>query len=84
MTSEAGPGCPACERPMRCGAFVLCEREDDGKRVCRTVWGCPEGHVWWLWADRPEEPPEPCPDPGLMGEWARSEVTPAVRGVPGA
>ncbi|MFD0428979.1 dehydrogenase [Streptomyces zhihengii] len=53
---------------MRCGAFVLSEREDDGKRVCRTVWGCPEGHVWWLWADRPEGPPEPCPDPGLMGE----------------
>ncbi len=65
MTSDA-PACPECGRPMRSGGFVLSRREDDGRRTCRTLWRCAGGHVWWRWADRPEEPLEVCPVPALF------------------
>lgn len=67
MVSDAPPLCPDCGRPMRFGAFALCEREEDGRRICRGVWGCSERHIWWQWADRPGVPPEPCPYPELFG-----------------
>lgn len=51
---------------MRFGGFVLCGREDDGKRVCRSVWKCAGRHTWWGWADRPDEPLEICPMPELF------------------
>ncbi|WP_246574194.1 dehydrogenase [Streptomyces genisteinicus] len=67
MTSDQPPLCPSCAEPMRFGGFALCRREEDGKRVCRGVWGCPARHVWWQWADRPGDVPEPCPHPELLG-----------------
>ncbi|MDH6115604.1 hypothetical protein P3T36_007732 [Kitasatospora sp. MAP12-15] len=46
--------------------MALFRREDDGKRTCRSVWGCPQRHVWWNWADRPGSPLETCPHPDLF------------------
>ncbi|GAA1088615.1 hypothetical protein GCM10009663_35280 [Kitasatospora arboriphila] len=67
MTSEEKqPSCPECEQPLSMGAMALCKREDDGARVCRGVWGCGQGHVWWKWADRPADPLEVCPHPELF------------------
>ncbi|UXY28381.1 hypothetical protein [Streptomyces sp. HUAS TT20] len=51
---------------MKSGGFVLSMREDDDRRACRTLWRCADGHVWWYWADRPEEPLEVCPFPALF------------------
>ncbi|MFF3464888.1 dehydrogenase [Streptomyces sp. NPDC001984] len=65
MTSDA-PACPECGQPMKSGGFVLSEREDDGRRTCRSLWKCVDRHVWWGWADRPDEPLEVCPVPGLF------------------
>lgn len=62
MTSNA-PACPECSQAMKFGGFVLCRREDDGERVCRSLWKCPARHVWWHWADRPDEALEACPIP---------------------
>ncbi|MFF9098349.1 dehydrogenase [Streptomyces sp. NPDC014802] len=59
------PACPDCSQPMRFGGFVLCKREDDGRRTCRALWRCAGWHVWWGWADRPDEPLEVCPLPKL-------------------
>ncbi|MFF9406579.1 dehydrogenase [Streptomyces anandii] len=65
MTDEA-PACPECSQPMKFGGFVLVGREDDGRRTCRALWRCTGRHVWWRWADRPEEPLETCPMPELF------------------
>ncbi|MFH9586839.1 dehydrogenase [Streptomyces luteogriseus] len=65
MTDEA-PDCPECSEPMKAGGFVLAKREEDGRRVCRSLLGCAGGHVWWRWADRPYEPLEDCPVPELF------------------
>ncbi|CAM5270762.1 hypothetical protein SALBM217S_03960 [Streptomyces griseoloalbus] len=65
MTDDAA-SCPECGRPMESGGFVLVKREHDGRRTCRVLWTCTGRHVWWQWADRPEEPLEPCPVPGLF------------------
>ncbi len=65
MTSD-GPTCSDCGQPMKSGGFVLSEREDDGRRICRVLWRCAGRHVWWRWADRPGEPLEVCPVPGLF------------------
>ncbi|MDX3381148.1 hypothetical protein PV682_06740 [Streptomyces niveiscabiei] len=46
--------------------MVLSRREEDGRRVCRVVWGCPHRHVWWAWSDRPAAELEICPHPDLM------------------
>lgn len=51
---------------MESGGLVLSERKDDGRRTCRSLWRCADRHVWWSWADRPEEPLEICPVPGLF------------------
>lgn len=66
MSSEPGPICPQCDGPLKAGAFALCRRGDDDRRACRAVWGCSEWHVWWKWADRPEDSLEPCPYPDLF------------------
>ncbi|MFJ8210593.1 dehydrogenase [Streptomyces sp. NPDC096033] len=60
MTSTT-PLCPGCSRSTVFGGFVLSRRREDDKRVCRALWKCAGGHVWWHWADRPEEPLEECP-----------------------
>ncbi|MFF0065925.1 dehydrogenase [Streptomyces sp. NPDC005279] len=60
------PACPECSGPMTFGGFVLCGREDDDKRTCRSLWKCASRHVWWSWADRPDEPLEVCPVPELF------------------
>ncbi|MFF9023510.1 dehydrogenase [Streptomyces eurythermus] len=65
MTDEI-PACPECSQPMRFGGFVLSGREDDGRRGCRTLWRCTGQHVWWRWADQPDEPLEICPFPKLF------------------
>ncbi|WP_367322243.1 dehydrogenase [Streptomyces sp. HUAS ZL42] len=65
MTSPP-PTCPRCRTAMKYGGLVLCGREDDGRRVCRTLWRCSRRHLWWAWADRPEAPLEPCPHPELF------------------
>jgi len=51
---------------MKCGGFVLSRREGDDRRTCRMLWRCADRHVWWHWADRPEEPLEVCPVPELF------------------
>ncbi|GAA4238477.1 dehydrogenase [Actinomadura meridiana] len=61
------PTCPTCNRVLEWGGFVLMLREDDGKRTCRSLWGCVDSHQWWMWADRPESTLEPCPYPELFG-----------------
>ncbi|AWW42903.1 dehydrogenase [Streptomyces cadmiisoli] len=53
--------CPECGRPMRPGGLVLARREDDGRRMCRSLWACASRHVWWKWVDAPSEPFEICP-----------------------
>ncbi|MFE7331956.1 dehydrogenase [Streptomyces sp. NPDC057565] len=60
------PTCPECSQAMQFGGFVLCVREDDGKRTCRALWKCNSRHVWWKWADRPDEPLEVSPMPELF------------------
>ncbi|MFJ4323599.1 dehydrogenase [Streptomyces tricolor] len=65
MTDDA-PACPECSQPMKFGGFLLAKREDDGRRTCRALWKCAGRHVWWRWADRPEEPLEACPMPELF------------------
>lgn len=64
--SDDAPACPECGRPMRSGGLVLAQRPDDGRRTCRSLWRCAGRHVWWRWADRPEEPLVTCPFPGLF------------------
>ncbi|MFF6791081.1 dehydrogenase [Streptomyces filamentosus] len=53
--------CPECDRPMEWKGYVLCLREEDEKRVCRSLWRCPDRVLWWHWADRQGEPLERCP-----------------------
>lgn len=66
MTSEP-PICPDCGQDLKFGGFVLLRREDDDERTCRSLWKCPnKKHMWWHWADRPEEPLEVCPVPHLF------------------
>ncbi|MFD5628157.1 dehydrogenase [Streptomyces sp. NPDC127072] len=65
MTNNA-PAYPKCSHPMESGGLVLSAREDDGQRACRAVWRCADRHVWWNWADRPDEPLEVCPTSGLF------------------
>jgi hypothetical protein len=67
MPTDPVDTCPECAGPLKAGSFVLCRREDDGKRTCRIVWVCSHRHVWWKWADRPDAALEPCPHPGLFG-----------------
>ncbi|WP_426675226.1 dehydrogenase [Streptomyces krungchingensis] len=62
------PICPVCKGQLKAGPFLLCRREDDGRRTCRLIWGCSNQHVWWKWADRPYEPLEPCPYPDLLDD----------------
>ncbi|MDP9613719.1 dehydrogenase [Streptomyces demainii] len=64
--SDTAPACPECSQSMKSGGFVLVEREDDGRRICRTLLRCPGQHVWWRWADRPEESLQACPVPELF------------------
>ncbi|KKD03262.1 hypothetical protein [Streptomyces sp. WM6386] len=64
--SDDVPVCPECSRPMRSGGLVLSQREDDGRRACRSLWKCADRHVWWRWADRPNAPWEFCPVPQLF------------------
>ncbi|WP_329121318.1 dehydrogenase [Streptomyces sp. NBC_01465] len=66
MPPDVPPTCPECGRPMTFAGFLLSLREDDGKRACRGGWKCGAGHVWWNWADRPDEPVERCPHPQLF------------------
>ncbi|MEU2781626.1 MULTISPECIES: dehydrogenase [Streptomyces] len=65
MTDDA-PDCPECSRPLKAGGLILTQREEDGRRACRSLWGCGSRHVWWRWADRPDEALEACPVPGLF------------------
>lgn len=58
--------CPECDRPMESKGYVLCLREEEGKRVCRSLWRCPERTLWWHWADRQDEQLERCPFPNLV------------------
>ncbi|QDN77773.1 dehydrogenase [Streptomyces sp. S1A1-7] len=65
MTSDV-LACPECSQPMKSGGLLLSERKDDGLRPCRSLWRCTSRHVWWSWADRPDEPLEICPVPELF------------------
>ncbi|MFD9982516.1 dehydrogenase [Streptomyces massasporeus] len=65
MTNEV-PVCPECGQPMTSGGLVLSERVDDGQRACRSLWRCTDRHLWWGWADRPDEPLEACTVPSLF------------------
>lgn len=65
MTYEA-PACPECGHPLNSGGLVSATREDDGQRICRTLWRFPQGHVWWRWMDRPTEPLQMCPFSNLF------------------
>ncbi|WP_432166494.1 dehydrogenase [Streptomyces sp. bgisy031] len=65
MTDDA-PACPECSQPMKSGGLALSQREDDGLRACRTLLRCTGRHVWWRWADQPEEPLDACPLPELF------------------
>lgn len=65
MTSDVLP-CPECRQPLKSGGLVLSKCKDDGRRTCRSLWRCASGHVWWGWADRPDEPLEICPVPELF------------------
>ncbi|MFE5816810.1 dehydrogenase [Streptomyces sp. NPDC056479] len=67
MTSRTPPPtCPRCGAALGFGGFVLAGRSaSDGRRTCRVLWGCPERHVWWKWADRDSDPLEPCPHPQM-------------------
>ncbi|MFF3563041.1 dehydrogenase [Streptomyces sp. NPDC002574] len=60
------PFCPGCSQRMKDGGLAVFKREDDGRRVCRSLWKCTHRHVWWKWADRPDEPWEACPWPQLF------------------
>ncbi|MFG2902913.1 hypothetical protein ACGFZH_38285 [Streptomyces zaomyceticus] len=51
---------------MEWKGYVLCLREEDEKRVCRSLWRCPDRVLWWHWADRQDEPLERCPVPNLV------------------
>jgi hypothetical protein len=64
--TDAAPDCPECSQPMKSGSFVLSKRENDGRRTCRSLWGCTGRHVWWRWADRPDDPLKACPVPELF------------------
>lgn len=64
--TEEAPACPECGHPMKSGGLVLSRREDDRRRVCRALWRCRNRHLWWGWADRPDEPLETCPAPELF------------------
>lgn len=46
---------------MQSGGFVLSKWEEDARRTRRALWRCAGRHVWWGWADRPDEPLEVCP-----------------------
>lgn len=48
---------------MTCTAMVLSRREEDGMRVCRSVWQCGDRHLWWNWSDRLDAALEVCPYP---------------------
>jgi hypothetical protein len=63
---DDSPPCPECSQPLKPGGLVLSGRDDDGQRSCRSLWRCADRHTWWKWADRPEEPLEACPVPGLF------------------
>ncbi|GHB67810.1 hypothetical protein GCM10010331_64690 [Streptomyces xanthochromogenes] len=63
---DKAPDCPECGEDMKSGGLVLCLREDDGLRVCRSLWKCPGRHLWWRWADRLDDPWEVCPLPQLF------------------
>ncbi|KIE23719.1 dehydrogenase [Streptomyces sp. MUSC 125] len=65
MISEA-PACPECSQRMKSGGFVLSSRKDDNQRACRVLWRCAGLHIWWRWADRPDEPLEVCSVPELF------------------
>ncbi|MEI5009189.1 dehydrogenase [Streptomyces sp. PmtA] len=65
MTKDS-PVCHECGLPITSGGLVLSLREDDDRRTCRMLWRCGGRHVWWGWTDRPDEPVEPCPFPGLF------------------
>lgn len=64
--TDGVPACPECSQAMESGGFALATREDDGRRICRTLLRCTDRHVRWRWADRPEEPLEACPTPELF------------------
>ncbi|MFF4183821.1 dehydrogenase [Streptomyces sp. NPDC001691] len=63
---DENPACPECGRTTTFGGLVLFKREEDGLRVCRALSKCPGRHVWWRWADRPDEPLEACPTPEVF------------------
>ncbi|MEV4329208.1 dehydrogenase [Streptomyces sp. NPDC049597] len=67
MVHSSPTPCPECAQPMRFGGWALCRREEDGARVCRGLWECPQRHFWWQWADRKDTAPEPCSYPHLFG-----------------
>ncbi|MGQ4419798.1 group II intron reverse transcriptase/maturase [Streptomyces sp. SAS_269] len=62
---------PTTTRPsswpsVSCTSRCRPEAEDDGRRTCRALWRCTGRHVWWRWADRPEDPLETCPVAELL------------------
>ncbi|WP_405702957.1 dehydrogenase [Streptomyces sp. NBC_00069] len=64
--TNGGAACPECSQTMNFGGFVLSKRAGDGQRVCRSLWKCAGRHVWWRWADRPDEALEACQVPELF------------------
>ncbi|MEU6158262.1 hypothetical protein [Streptomyces sp. NPDC047130] len=59
--ADTAPDCPSCGQVMTSDGMLLAFREDDGKRVCRVLWRCGDGHQWRGWSDRPDEALEPSP-----------------------
>ncbi|MBW5480687.1 dehydrogenase [Streptomyces bambusae] len=60
------PNCSECSQAIQFGGFVLSRRAEDDQRVCRSLGKRAGRHVWWHWADRPDEALEVCPTPQLF------------------
>lgn len=55
--SASAEMCPRCGGTLRFGGWMLCVREDDGKRVCQVPWLCSSCETAWAgWADRRDDP----------------------------
>ena len=57
---QSGPvreSCSICGGPIARVSLALCERPDDGARICKRVVMCGDHeHITWRWADRPDGP----------------------------
>jgi hypothetical protein len=50
--------CPECGAAIRRVAMVLCQRDEDDRRVCKATVLCENDHTSWRWQDRSSMPLE--------------------------